>query len=57
MTTDVITIMHDATLHDAINLMAKEKMGRLPVIGQKGELVGILTRTDVVHEIAKLKNI
>jgi len=57
MTPDVVTIMHDATLHEAINLMAKEKMGRLPVIGKKGELVGILTRTDVVHEIAKLKNI
>ena len=56
MTPDVVTIMHDATLHEAINLMAKEKMGRLPVIGNKGELVGILTRTDVVHEIAKLKN-
>lgn len=57
MTTDVVTIMHDATLHEAINLMAEEKMGRLPVVGQKGELVGILTRTDVVHELAKLKNI
>lgn len=57
MTTDVVTIMYDATLHEAINLMAEKKMGRLPVIGKKRELVGILTRTDVVHEIAKLKNI
>jgi CBS domain-containing protein len=57
MTSDVVTIMHDATLHDAINLMADKEMGRLPVIGKKGELVGILTRTDIVHEIAKLKNI
>jgi len=57
MTTDVVTIMHDASLHDAINLMAEKKIGRLPVIGERGELVGILTRTDIVHEIAKLKTV
>lgn len=57
MTTDVVTLMHNATLHEAINMMAENQLGRLPVIGEKGELVGILTRTDIVHEIAKLKNI
>ena len=57
MTTDVITIMHNATLSDAINLMDKKEVSRLPVVGDKGELVGIVTRKDIVHEIAKLKNI
>lgn len=57
MTTDVATIMHSATLSDAINLMGGKEVSRLPVVGEKGELVGIVTRKDIVHEIAKLKNI
>lgn len=57
MTSDVATIMHSATLSDAINLMGEKEVSRLPVVGEKGELVGIVTRKDIVHEIAKLKNI
>ena len=57
MTTDVATVMHNATLSDAINLMTERNVSRLPVIGEKGELVGIITRKDIVHEIAKLKTI
>jgi len=57
MTTDVATIMHNKTLSDAINLMGEKEVSRLPVVGDKGELVGIVTRKDIVHEIAKLKNI
>ena len=57
MTTDVATIMHNKTLSDAINLMGEKEVSRLPVVGDKGELVGIVTRKDIVHEIAKLKSI
>lgn len=57
MTTDVATIMHNATLSDVINLMSEREVNRLPVVGEKGDLVGIVTRKDIVHEIAKLKNI
>lgn len=57
MTTDVSTIMHNATLSDAINLMGEKEVSRLPVVGEKGELVGIVTRKDIVHQIAKLKSI
>lgn len=57
MTTDVATIMHSKTLSDAINLMGEREVSRLPVVGEKGDLVGIVTRKDIVHEIAKLKNI
>lgn len=57
MTEDVATIMHDKTLSDAIDLMGEKNVSRLPVVGEKGELVGIVTRKDIVHEIAKLKSI
>lgn len=57
MSKDVITVMHDATLLDAINLMDKNEVSRLPVIGEKGNLAGIVTRSDIVHQIAKLRTI
>ena len=57
MTTDIATIMHNATLSDAINLMGERGVSRLPVVGEKGGLVGIITRKDIVHEIAKLRNV
>ncbi len=57
MVTEPITIMYNKTLSDLIDLMSQKEVNRLPVIGEKGELVGIVTRTDIVHEIAKFKNI
>lgn len=55
MTTEVVTIMHDKTLSEAIDLMGHKEVSRLPVIGIKGQLVGIITRKDIVHQIARLK--
>jgi CBS domain-containing protein len=57
MSKEVTTIMQSASLSDAINLMGEKEVSRLPVVGEKGELVGIITRKDIVHEIAKIKNI
>lgn len=57
MNTDVATIRDNATLNEVIDLMAERKVSRLPVIGEMGELVGIVTRKDVVHEIAKMKTV
>lgn len=55
MTTDLITINPDATLLDAINLMAEHDVTRLPVVDSDNKLLGIIARTDIVHQIAKLK--
>ena len=57
MTKEVITIMEDKSLNEAINLMASSKVSRLPVVNVKGELSGIITRTDIVHQLAKLTTI
>ncbi|MBN2306951.1 CBS domain-containing protein [Candidatus Peregrinibacteria bacterium] len=57
MSKEVATIMHNKTLSDAINSMSEKEVSRLPVVGDKGELVGIITRKDIVHQIAKLKSI
>ncbi len=55
MTDEVITIDSDANLLDAINLMSKHDITRLPVTDKDNKLLGIIARTDIVHQIAKLK--
>ena len=44
MKTDVITISEDSLPEDAL----KVQVGRLPVVDKNGELVGIITRTDIM---------
>lgn len=58
MTDDpVITVKEDTTLLKAINLMSEHNITRLPVVNGKHELVGIITRSDIVHQLAKIKTI
>ena len=47
MTSKVITIDSNALLDDAVYLMIKNKIKKLPVL-DNGQLVGIITSTDVV---------
>lgn len=52
-----VTVDEDKTLLDVINIMADEKITRLPVVNADNKLTGIITRTDVVHQIAKMTKI
>ncbi len=47
MTKPVITVYPDTTMPEALNLMHKEHIRRLPVVNKRGELVGIVTETDL----------
>lgn len=47
MTEDVVTISPETTLPEAHKLMAEEEIRRLPVVDDKGKLVGIVTLGDV----------
>lgn len=47
MTAPVIHITPETTLPEAHQLMAENNVRRLPVVGDNGRLVGILTRGDV----------
>jgi CBS domain-containing protein len=63
MTKDVITIEPDKTIEDAVDLMSKNRIKKLPVVdGEK--LIGIITASDIVvvepsliEEIAKLVSV
>ncbi len=48
MTTPAVTIRPDDTLADAARLMHDRHVKRLPVVGQSGRLVGIVSRVDLL---------
>ncbi|MBW1917787.1 MAG: CBS domain-containing protein [Deltaproteobacteria bacterium] len=52
MKTDLITIFPEAELKEAVRLMLDKKIGCLPVV-QEGELIGLITETDVLSQYLK----
>ncbi len=53
MTPDPVTVEADDNLLDAVRLMRKHKIGGVPVM-EKGELIGILTETDLLNFLERL---
>jgi acetoin utilization protein AcuB len=51
MTTKLITVTADTLLHDAEKLMKDNRIRRLPVVDNKGKLVGLITR-DKLRDVA-----
>jgi acetoin utilization protein AcuB len=47
MSSPVITVTADTPLEEAARIMADNKIGGLPVVDEKGALVGIVTETDI----------
>ncbi len=47
MILDPVTLLEDATLRDALNLMKEHKIGGIPVIDSERNLVGIITNRDL----------
>ncbi len=53
MTVDPITTSPEATIGEAVELMHKNKVSGLPVLNQTGELIGIITESDIFRMIAE----
>ncbi|MCX8196167.1 MAG: CBS domain-containing protein [Acidilobaceae archaeon] len=53
MPKEVVIIEENKTVRTAAYLMLKHKVGGLPVVDEKGLLVGIITRTDVLRAFAE----
>jgi len=47
MTTKVITLRIDSTIRDAVEIFGKNKIGGAPIINENGELVGMITDSDI----------
>ncbi|MEM4260859.1 MAG: CBS domain-containing protein [Candidatus Woesearchaeota archaeon] len=57
MTSKIISITEDFTLLDAIELIFKKKIKRLPVISIHGQLKGIITEVDIMRALSKIGRI
>jgi CBS domain-containing protein len=49
MTGKVVTISQDASVQELATLMVKKEVNPVPVTGANGELVGIISRSDLVR--------
>ncbi|KAG8060757.1 hypothetical protein GUJ93_ZPchr0002g23042 [Zizania palustris] len=54
MTSPAITLPSDKTVMDAAALMLKKRIHRLPIINQDKQVIGIVTRADVLRELEAL---
>jgi IMP dehydrogenase len=50
MTKQPITVKEDVTAEEAINTMYAKKVERLPVVDEKGKLIGIITMQDLLEK-------
>ena len=48
MTAKIKTVKEETPISEAANIMIKYNINRVPVLGSKDELVGIVTRADIV---------
>jgi CBS domain-containing protein len=52
MTKDPITVSPDKSLRDAAKLMHDKNVHRLPILDSEGQVIGILTRGDIIRAMA-----
>ena len=53
MTTDIKTVKEDTPVSEAANLMIRYNINRLPVMDEDDNMVGIVTRADIVKSMIK----
>jgi CBS domain-containing protein len=53
MTRDPLTVRPDDSVRQAAKLIAEHKHNRLPVVDPEGELVGMVTRVDVLEALTR----
>ena len=55
MSDHIITVLEDVMIAEAIDIMNKNNIGRLIVVDDMGDPLGIVTRTDLLDKIASPK--
>lgn len=51
MTEDVVTVSPDKEIEDAATLLVRKKIKRLPVVDKEGNLMGIISRKDIMNHL------
>lgn len=52
MTRDVVTAFPDTLLHDIAGMFEESHINRVPIVSEGGDLVGIVTRANIIQAIA-----
>lgn len=52
MTRDVVTAFPDTPLHDIAGMFEESHINRVPIVSEGGDLVGIVTRANIIQAIA-----
>ena len=50
MTKEVITVRRETTISELANLFAKSRISSAPVVSESGELLGMVSETDLVEQ-------
>jgi CBS domain-containing protein len=53
MVSPVITLGIDSSLNDAVEVMAKEKIGSLIIVDDSGKMAGIITERDIIYAASR----
>lgn len=53
MTSPALTVKPDANVAEAVRIMDEKRIRRLTVVNEKNELIGILTRADILKAVIK----
>jgi len=53
MTEKVVTLSQNQSLGKALDVIVKRKFGCIPIVDEKGYLIGIVTQVDILRAISK----
>ena len=48
-----VSVRHDATLKEASELLIKNKLSGIPVVNNKGNLIGFISERDIIEAISQ----
>ena len=51
MVSNVITVGPDATVQEVAGILLKNKISAVPVVGQSGKIVGIVSESDMLRRV------
>lgn len=54
MTKDVVTVQKDTTVVELANLLATHHIGGIPVVDADGDLLGVVTESDLIDQSKKV---
>lgn len=50
MTTDVVSVKRETTIRELAEIFTKHRVGSVPVVDESGNLIGIVTESDLIEQ-------